>query len=72
MKLAVNKENDKVVLKIGFKNKVKREENSWPLTIRYSTNHANLFVIVASRVSLAITNPWLQETFQSMKHKIIL
>ena len=35
------------------------------------TNHANLLVIVVSHGSLAITNPWLQETIQSMAHKII-
>jgi len=29
-------------------------------------------VIVASHGSLAITNPWLQETIQSMAHNIVL
>jgi len=29
-------------------------------------------VIVASHGSLIITNPWLQETIQSMAHKIVL
>ena len=44
----------------------------WLLTTNYSTNHANLSVIVASHESLAITNPWLQETIQSMALKIVL
>ena len=48
------------------------KENSWLLTTNCSTNHANLLVIVASHGSLAITNPWLQETIQSMIHKIDL
>ena len=48
------------------------KENSWLLTINCSTNYANLLVIVASHESLAITNPWLQETIQSMAHKIVL
>ena len=46
--------------------------NSWLLTTNCSTNHANLLVIVASHESLAITHPWLQETIQSMAHKIVL
>ena len=29
-------------------------------------------MIVASHGSLAITNPWLQETIQSMAHKIVI
>ena len=41
-------------------------------TTNYSTNHANLLVIVTSHGSLAITNPWLQETMQNMTHKIVL
>ena len=62
MKIMVDEEDDennddKVVLKIGFKNKVKREENSWLLTTKYSTNYANFLVIVTSHGSLAITNP---------------
>ena len=48
------------------------KENSWLLTTNCSTNHANFLVIVASHGSLAITNPWLQETMQSMAHKIAL
>ena len=52
----------------NFQNKIK--ENSWLLTTNCSTNH-DLLVIVASHGSLAITNPWLQETIQSMAHKII-
>ena len=48
------------------------KENSWLLTANCSTNHANILVIVASHRSLAITNPWLQETIQNMTHKIIL
>jgi len=77
MKIMVDEEDDennddKVVLKIGFKNKVKGEENLWLLTTMYSTNHANLSMIVASHGSLAVTNHWLQETFQSMAHKIVL
>ena len=48
------------------------KENSWLLTTNFSTNHANLLVIVASHGSLAITSPWLQETIQSMAHKIVL
>ena len=47
------------------------KENSWLLTTNCSTNHANVSVIVASHGSLAITNPWLQETIQSMAHKIV-
>ena len=48
------------------------KENSWLLTTNCSTNYANLLVIVASYGSLAITNHWLQETIQSMAHKIVL
>ena len=48
------------------------KENSWLLTTNCSTNHANLLVIVASHRSLAITSPWLQETIQSLTHKIVL
>ena len=48
------------------------KEISWFLTTNYSTNHANLLVIVASHESLAITNPWLQETIQSMANKMVL
>jgi len=48
------------------------KENSWLLTTNYSTNHANLLVIVASYGSFAITNPWVQETIQSMSHKKVL
>jgi len=33
------------------------KENSWLLTTNYSTNYADLLVIVASHESLAITNP---------------
>ena len=29
-------------------------------------------MIVSSHGSLAITNPWIQETIQSMAHKIVL
>ena len=36
-------------------------------TTNGSTNHANLLVIVASHVSLAITGPW-SRAFQSMTH----
>jgi len=48
------------------------KKNSWLLTTNRSTNHANLLVIVASHGSLTITSPWLQETIQSMSHKIVL
>ena len=47
------------------------KENSWLLTTNCSVNHANLLVIVASHGSLAITNPWLQETIQNMAHIIV-
>ena len=40
-------------------------------TTNCSTNHANLLVIVASHGSLVITNPWLQETIQSMANKMV-
>jgi len=65
------------VLENSFKNKVIRKkrtikENSWLLTTNWSTNYANLLVIIASHGSLAITSPWLQETIQSMTHKIVL
>ena len=40
--------------------KQNKNENSWLLTTNGSTNHANLLVIVASHVSLAITSPWLK------------
>ena len=53
-------------------NKVKKKENSCLLTSKYLTNQANLLVIAASHGSLVITNPWLQETFQSMSHKMVL
>ena len=36
--------------------KWKRKKNSWVLTTNGSNNHANLLVIVASHVSLAITS----------------
>ena len=48
------------------------KENSWLLTTYCSTNQTNLLVIVALHGSLAITSPWLQETIQSMTHKIVL
>ena len=48
------------------------KENSWLLTINCFINYANLLVIVASHGSLVITSPWLQETIQSMAHKIDL
>ena len=41
------------------------------LTTKYSTNYADLLVIVTSHGSLAITNHWLQEAIQSMAHKIV-
>jgi len=77
MKKVMNEEedennDDKVVSKIGFKNKVKREENSWLLTTNYSTNHVNLLVIVTSHGSLGFTNSWFQEILQSIVHKIVL
>jgi len=40
-----------------FLKQSKRKENQWLLTTNDSTNHANLLVIVASHVSLAITSP---------------
>jgi len=45
-----------VIFEIDLK-EIKRKENSWLLTINGSINHANLLVIVASQVSLAITSP---------------
>ena len=48
------------------------KENPWLLITNCSTNHANLLVIVALHGSLAITNPWLQETIHSMAHKKVL
>jgi len=49
------------------------KENSWLLTTNYSTNLTNhLLVIFASYGYLAVTSPWLQETIQSMAHKIFL
>jgi len=47
------------------------KENSWLLTTNCSTNYANLLAIVASHGSLTITNHLLQETIQSMAHKIV-
>ena len=47
------------------------KEISWLLLTNCSTNYA-ILVIVASHGSLAISNPWLQETIQSMVHKIVL
>ena len=38
----------------------KRKENPWLLTNNGSTNHANLLVIIASHVSLAITSSWFK------------
>ena len=68
MKKTTIKIDKNVVLKIETKEK--REENSWLLTTKYSTNHANLLVIFVSHGSLA--SLWLQETIQSMAHKIVL
>ena len=59
------------MLKKRFENKIKREEDSWQLTTKCSTNHANLLVIAASHGSLAITSPWLQEIIKSMAHKMV-
>jgi len=39
---------------------VKKKENTYLLTTNGYTNHANLLVIVASHVSLAITSPWFK------------
>ena len=36
------------------------KENPWLLTTNGSTNHANVLVIVATHVSLAITSPWIK------------
>ena len=36
------------------------KENPWLLTTNGSTHYANLLVIVASHVSLAITSPWFK------------
>ena len=47
------------------------KENTWLLPTNCSTNHVNLLVIVNSHGSLAITNPWFQETIQSMAHQVI-
>ena len=51
---------------------LKQDKRKLMATNYYSTNHANLSVIVASHGSLAITNPWLQETIQSMANKKFL
>ena len=62
--------------KLFLKQSKRKEENDerklMATTTNCFTNHANLLVIVASHGSLAITSPWLQETIQSMTHKIIL
>ena len=50
---------------------MKKKENSWLLTTNDFTNHANILVIVASQGSLAIISPRLQETIQSMVHKMV-
>ena len=59
------------MMKKSFKNKIKREEDSWQLTAKCSTNHADLLVIVTSHGSLAITSPWLQEAIQNMAYKLV-
>ena len=59
------------MLKKWVENKIKWEEDSWQLTTNWSTNYANLLVIVASHESLAITSAWLQETIQSMAHMMV-
>jgi len=66
--------NDRRVIKRFRKLFLKqsKKENSWILTTNCSTNHVNLLVIVVLHGSLAITSPWLQETIQSMTHRIIL
>ena len=56
---SVNIEEIFVIFEIYLKQSKKRE-NSWLLTTNGSTNYANLLVIVASHVSLAITNPWFK------------
>ena len=61
-----------MVLENRFLKQNKKRRKFMPLTTNYSTNHSNILVIVASRGFLVIDNPWLQETFQSMTHKIIL
>ena len=61
MKTTWNK-NGLFMLKSSLKTKWK--EDSWQLTTNYSTNHANLLVIVASQGCLVIT------TIQSMVHKM--
>ena len=49
-----------VIFEYISKTKWKEKENPWLLTTNDSTNHANLLVIVASHVSLAITSPWFK------------
>jgi len=53
---------EKLVLLIFdiFLKQSKRKENPWLLTTNGSTKHANLLMIVASHVSLAITSPWFK------------
>ena len=62
----------KLLLKQSKRRRKTMKENSWQLTTNCSTNHANLLVIVVSHRFLAITNPWIQETIQSVAHKIVL
>jgi len=38
----------------------KKERKPMAITTNGSTNHANLLVIVASHISLAITSPWFK------------
>ena len=49
-----------VIFDTFLKQSKKEKENSWLLTTNGSTNYANLLVIVASYVSLAITSPWFK------------
>ena len=62
----------KLILRQSKKKEKNYEKKLWLLTTNCCTDHTNLLVIVASHGSLAITNPWLQETIQRMAHKIVL
>ena len=49
-----------VIFDIFLKQSKKEKETTWLLTTNGSTNYANLLVIVASHVSLAISSPWFK------------
>ena len=55
-----NIEKNIFVILFAYLEQSEKEKNPWLLTTNGSTNHANLLVIVASYVSLAITSPWFK------------